>query len=292
RLAGDRGREAPQDLRRGGRIRDVAAVLLRLLGEPRGVAALAGAPGQGGHAALQGAGAEVGSGADVRPRRVDEEELKWHDLGMAITRAAVVLERTAGAASRTAMRKAESYLKDIGCRTERFEAATATWGGLIDAHADIVLLSTGPSGKESRLVVELKRHRDAFPATCVLVDAFSAKSVSRAYSCGATVVAPATAFVDAVRNLVSVAAKDAAPTAAAQARHPLEQAVVAPFHEPHPGRLDARRVAEAYGLSLSSLAGALGVTQSALSKRSAAPAAQPGLRELEFAWAVLLDALG
>jgi alkanesulfonate monooxygenase SsuD/methylene tetrahydromethanopterin reductase-like flavin-dependent oxidoreductase (luciferase family) len=60
RLTRHGGREAAGDLRRGGRVRHLAAVLLRLLGEPPGVAPLARAPGQGGHAALQEPGAEVG----------------------------------------------------------------------------------------------------------------------------------------------------------------------------------------------------------------------------------------
>src|SRR4029450_6769297 len=64
-LTGHRGREAPRDLRRGRRVRPLAAVLLRLLGEPSGVAPLARAPGQGSHAALQEPGAEVGPDTDV-----------------------------------------------------------------------------------------------------------------------------------------------------------------------------------------------------------------------------------
>ena len=59
RLTVDGGQSPPRDLRAGGRLRDAAALLLRLLGEPQGLAALDGAAGQGGHAEVQGAGAEV-----------------------------------------------------------------------------------------------------------------------------------------------------------------------------------------------------------------------------------------
>src|SRR5437899_3165767 len=49
--------------------------------------------------------------------------------------------------------------------------------------------------------------------------------------------------------------------------------------------------ADAYRVSLSALARGLKITQSALSKRPTAGAAQAGLRELEFVWATLLDLL-
>jgi AraC-like DNA-binding protein len=74
-------------------------------------------------------------------------------------------------------------------------------------------------------------------------------------------------------------------------RHAIEEQVVDDFHDHQTGRLNAARVAQAYGVSLSALARALKVTQSALSKRPTASAAQLGLRELEFAWAALIDAV-
>src|SRR5437762_1120513 len=58
-LARDGRREAPRHLRRGRRLRHTAALLLRLLGEPEGVAPLAGAAGPRGHAEVQGARAGV-----------------------------------------------------------------------------------------------------------------------------------------------------------------------------------------------------------------------------------------
>ena len=72
---------------------------------------------------------------------------------------------------------------------------------------------------------------------------------------------------------------------------PALEAFVEAFHDPETGRLDAARVAAAYRISLSALARGLRVTQSALSKRPTAAAAQGGLRELEFVWATLLDLL-
>src|SRR5439155_529220 len=58
-LAGHGHRAAPRDLRGGRRLRHAVAVLLRLRGQPQGVAALDGAAGARGHAALQEPAAEV-----------------------------------------------------------------------------------------------------------------------------------------------------------------------------------------------------------------------------------------
>ena len=63
RLAGHGGRPTPRDLRGGGRLRHAAPLLLRLLGEPQGLAPLHGAPGPRGHAPLQGPGPEVAATA-------------------------------------------------------------------------------------------------------------------------------------------------------------------------------------------------------------------------------------
>ena len=62
--------------------------------------------------------------------------------------------------------------------------------------------------------------------------------------------------------------------------------VVPELHDPQ-GRIDAERVANTFGLSMSALAKPVGVTPSALSRRPTARAAQRALRELEFVWAVL-----
>src|SRR6267378_1500664 len=59
RLAGYGGRQASRHLRGGRRLRDAAALLLRLLGESQGVAPLDRASGEGSHAEVQGAGPEV-----------------------------------------------------------------------------------------------------------------------------------------------------------------------------------------------------------------------------------------
>ena len=217
-----------------------------------------------------------------------------------ITRAAVVVERKASGASHTAIQRAVGYLRALGYETAQIESIEASGRVATDLRADVVLLSTG-SGKTSRLVAEVKRLREAFPQAYLLVtcDSFSTIAVSKAYSAGAAVVAPPGAFADAVRNVICVTVRDAVTVsdtaqvrvAAGTSRHPIETQVVEEFHDPETGRLDATRVAKAYGISLSALASALGVTQSALSKRTTASAAQPALRELEFAWAALLDAV-
>src|SRR3990170_1083187 len=226
--------------------------------------------------------------------RVDDQEYKWHNHGMAIT--AVAVERRASAKSRSAVQKALSYLQGLGCETmtlmDSARADVAKWSG-----ADVVLVdSTG-----SRLVVEVKRLHQEFPQARVFVatDCLTTASLSEAYRAGAALVAPPAGFVDAVRNVIRVTIGDpvvvsdrARLEVGDASRHPLEEAVVGEFHDAVSGRLDARRVADAYHLSLSALAKALRITQSALSKRPTALAAQPALRELEVAWATLLAALG
>src|SRR5262249_10585846 len=129
-------------------------------------------------------------------------ELKWNSLGMAEYVRAVVIEDETHRASRTALLNAALYLQKMGFVTDRVEAATTTWSGIIDVHPDVVLLSTGASGKPSRLIADLKQHRAAISVTCVLVAAKSPKSISLAYTCGATVVAPAEVFANAVRNVI------------------------------------------------------------------------------------------
>jgi len=213
--------------------------------------------------------------------------------------AAVVVEPKASRASRVAVRRAASYLRGLGYQTANVQPDEARGGAMhANLRADVVLLSTG-SGKTSALVALVHQ---AFPHARLLVatDAQNPRTVSKAYSAGAAVVAPPNAFVQAVRNVIYVTARDAATStdstqvrvAAGTSRHPIEDLVVGEFHDPETGRLDATRISKDYGISLSALAGALGVTQSALSKRTTALAAQPGLRDLEFAWATLRDAVG
>jgi DNA-binding NarL/FixJ family response regulator len=227
---------------------------------------------------------------------VDKKEFRWHYLGMT-TRTAVIVERKGSRATRTAVQRAVLYLRTVGYETSEFESVEASGRVGPKFPADVVLLSTG-SGKTSRLVAEVKHLREAFPNACVLVttDTFSTAAVAEVYSAGAAVVAPPRAFLDAVRN---VTVRDAVTTsdsvrvrvAGETSRHPIEDQIVDDFHDRQTGRLDAARVAQAYGVSLSALARALNVTQSALSKRPTASAAQPALRELEFAWAALIDAV-
>jgi hypothetical protein len=108
--------------------------------------------------------------------------------------------------------------------------------------------------------------------------------LSEAYVAGATSVVPAEQVDIAWKNLLRVAKGGMSAVG-------VHRTFVPDFHD-ETGRLDATRVARAMGLTLSQVAKAIGVTTSALSKRRNAAAAQPGLRELEFSWATLLDMLG
>jgi hypothetical protein len=108
--------------------------------------------------------------------------------------------------------------------------------------------------------------------------------LSEAYAAGATSVVPAERVDVAWENFVRV-------SRGGRNIEAVHGTLVPGFHD-ETGRLDATRVAQLMGLTLSQVAKAIGVTTSALSKRSSAAAAQSGLRELEFSWATLLDMLG
>ena len=205
-----------------------------------------------------------------------------------------MIEHQPTTAGKQAMAKALSYLRRAGYHTARLDRR-GTRGAPVARDADFVLL--GASG-HSVVIGEVKRLHSTFPRArlFVAVDAVNTDLASKAYTAGAMVVAPNSAFVDAVRNAVplgqtSGARPDAATLMASPVRHPIEEGVVAEFHDPRSGRLDATKVAAAYGISISALARALKITQSALSKRPTAASAQPGLRELEFVWATLISLL-
>lgn len=215
-----------------------------------------------------------------------------------MTRTAVVVERGASPKSHAAVQEAVLYLRLLGYETTELESVrpgdrTGT------PQVDLVVLSAGPgAGKTEKLVAEVKHFHETFPRAFVLVtiDSINTTTASVIYRAGAAVVAPPDAFAEAVRNAT---ARDAVNVSDAvrvrvirgTSRHPIEEEIVEEFHDSETGLLDAARVAAAYGVSLSALAPTLNVTQSALSKRTTAPAAQPGLRELEFGWAALLDAV-
>jgi uncharacterized protein (DUF2384 family) len=99
---------------------------------------------------------------------------------------------------------------------------------------------------------------------------------------------PATlASLDRITRIASRAPRSAGPSAVPT------DTLVPEFHsKAQKGRLDAERVAKTLGLPLSVLAKSVGVTHSALIRRPTARAAQKGLREIEFAWAVLCNELG
>lgn len=212
--------------------------------------------------------------------------------------AVIAIERRPTPASRTALARAVSYLAAIGYETTRIGPKGKWQARPTERQPDIVLLGTGDVGE---VIAEVKRIHAAAPRARVLVavDAVTTKAASQAYGAGATIVAPAGVFVVAVKNVVPRTGRVeertprpyTVPPAAGTVRHPLEEAFVEAFHDPDTGRLDATRVADAYRVSLSALARGLKITQSALSKRPTAGAAQAGLRELEFVWATLLDLL-
>ncbi|MFQ5961141.1 MAG: antitoxin Xre/MbcA/ParS toxin-binding domain-containing protein [Candidatus Methylomirabilales bacterium] len=117
------------------------------------------------------------------------------------------------------------------------------------------------------MVVSMRHHKD--------------KLATEAYEAGVDAVAP-THAVMAVINKVS----------GVRLGRPLPETIVWEFHDPKTGRIDARRAAQALGISLAVLAKASGLSPSALSRRPNARAAQASLRELEFAWATLRRMLG
>jgi len=211
---------------------------------------------------------------------------------------AITIEKKPTRAGRAALANAESYLRGRGYQTRRVGSSEIWRAQAGGQRPDFILLSSGDAGV---IVEEIKRIRGQAPWARVLValDAVTTRRASDVYRAGAALVAPAAAFPQAVRNVVSGGGRVEEPASrpygtiqsAAPPRHPIEEAFVEEFHDPETGRLDAKRAAKAYGVSLSALARALRITQSALSKRPTAAAAQVGLRELEFVWATLFDLL-
>lgn len=72
----------------------------------------------------------------------------------------------------------------------------------------------------------------------------------------------------------------------------LGKVLMVPEFHVESGPIDAAKVAAAFNLTPSALAKPIGVTPSALSRRTTARAAQKGLRELEFVWAALRQEFG
>jgi AmiR/NasT family two-component response regulator len=199
--------------------------------------------------------------------------------------------------SRSAVARARNFLQRAGFRTATLDSGAPWPADTATASPDFVLLE---SRGGARLIGEVKRIHRKIPKACLLVviDALNAGAASKAYTAGATAVVPRTAAEHAVRNLIEtlqrgvITRRSTKPKSRTKARViALKDAFVERFHDPGSGRLDASRVAEAYGVSLSALARSLKVTQSALSKRPTAAAAQAGLRELEFVWATLMEVL-
>ena len=133
----------------------------------------------------------------------------------------------------------------------------------------------------------------AFPTTPLIVTTSEVSTgvSDREYRAGATAVVPLSALASAVKRIMHV---HVPPKTGSRpvARFHAARGLVEELHDPVTGRLDAQRVAIALGVSISTLAKAVGLTPSALSKRGDAKAAQPALREIEFAIACLPQLLG
>jgi hypothetical protein len=154
-------------------------------------------------------------------------------------------------------------------------------------HPDVIVVSS--SGVEA--VMEVKVVSRTYPNTPIVVAGYGLKEsiAARAFEAGATVVVPVSVLSKAVSNLSRVVS---ASETLGTPKSLLESSFIKEFHDPRTGHLDARRITESFGISLSTLANALGLTPSALSKRATARTAQDGMRQLEFAWAALRRLLG
>lgn len=146
---------------------------------------------------------------------------------------------------------------------------------------DIVLVSG-----DAVTIAEIKNIQRATPYAelVVLRRRITTDMAHEAYEAGARAVVPLEAVVTYISGCITALHKPS--------RQVVTEHVVKEFHDPETGRLDANRVAAAFGVSLSTLAKAIGVTPGALSKRSTATVAQSGLREIEFIWATLRRMLG
>lgn len=219
---------------------------------------------------------------------------------MATAGTAIVIQKKPSRAMRAALAEAVSYLQTLGYEAARV-GSSAAWKAQPGQHGpDFILVG---SDDVDVVIGEIKQVRARAPRAQVLVavESLTARRASDLYRAGATVVAPAGVFAQAVRSVMFASGRveerasrayRAIMEAGNATRLPLAEGFVEGFHDDETGRLDAGRVADAYGVSLSALARGLKITQSALSKRPTAAAAQVGLRELEFVWATLLDVLG
>jgi uncharacterized protein (DUF2384 family) len=147
---------------------------------------------------------------------------------------------------------------------------------------DVVVVADAGGARPGAEMFE--RLASRFPDTpCVYVsDHLATAAASRATDAGAllTTVRGAPRAIGRLERLLKPATREP------------QSGLVREFHDPRTGRLDAARMARVVGVPVSALARSVGVTASALSKRSTARAAQRGLREVEWAWASLLQMLG
>jgi hypothetical protein len=204
---------------------------------------------------------------------IDARRAQWQHISVAASRNALLISATT--------RRRGAVVRALG--RAGFRVQTPDRIAASGAPDLVVVLGATIKLAEVKLLHAVAPH---VPIFVVWVDRPEERFVTKAYAAGATSVVPAARVDVAWKNLLRVLS-DARHGNAARIR----DTFVPGFHDAS-GRLDASQVAEATGLTLSQVAKAIGVTPSALSKRPTAAAAQPGLRELEFCWATLLDMLG
>ncbi len=135
----------------------------------------------------------------------------------------------------------------------------------------------------------IREVRGTLPNTIVVfaTQSVSSEVVQTAVNAGAISAVTFDALPRTIGNLVSSCVFTSTSVTANTVSTFVEHA-----HDPESGRLDGKRVAELFGVPLATVANAVGVTPSALSKRSTARSAQDGLRELTFVWRTLLNVFG
>ena len=143
-----------------------------------------------------------------------------------------------------------------------------------------------------QMAVELKRLEAAYPGIPVLLMTARVRNAPAKMSYRARAGGAETAKARPIAAEMQTDYLSARPaTRALAGGRGLAYGIVPAFHDGR-GRLNARAIARAFGVSMSQLARSLGITPSALSKRATAEIAQAGLRELEFVWVNLNRMLG
>jgi hypothetical protein len=210
------------------------------------------------------------------PVRVDIVAHKWHNLST--MKVVVVPPCPRMARELTAHGFDVAEVAVAGLRPGTFEAVVVC-GEVIPRQAVRRVMS--------RVKATLPNTPWVFAAAPLTATLAEETSLSGAFLTTRPLVPATLASLDRIRRIASKTPRSAEPSGVPT------DTLVPEFHsKEQKGRLDAGRIAETLGLALSVLAKSVGVTHSALVRRPTARAAQKGLREIEFAWAVLLNELG